>query len=156
MDIAWRSTTDTIAGYPQPRTLIRPDGFVVNLARVREDPTGISTKRAEAEGRPVADAPTELWHATSQAQVVVAHNADFDGAVIAAEFLRLGWSSCRLRRREMICTMKRSTGTTVACPDSTVDKWPTLAELFLDPLWHAVQRGTRRVRRRCCVRLLLS
>ena len=73
------------------------------------------------------DALTELSSAVAQAQVVIAHNASFDGSVIAAEYLRLGLKP-PFRRKDIICTMKESTDY-CRLPGPYGYKWPTLEEL---------------------------
>ena len=106
--------------------LVRPDGF--KIPREAQRVHGITTKRALAKGRPIVDVLTELSAAVAQAQVVIAHNANFDGSVIAAEYLRLGLKP-PFRREDMICTMKESTDY-CRLPGPYGYKWPTLEELY--------------------------
>lgn len=105
--------------------IIRPDGFSIPPEAVRVH--GISTQRAWAEGRPIADVLAGLSSAAAQARVVVAHNASFDGSVIAAEYLRLGLNP-PIGPKAMVCTMKESTGY-CRLPGPYGNKWPTLEEL---------------------------
>lgn len=106
--------------------IIRPDGFRIppEAARVH----GISTERALAEGRPVGDVLAELSAAATLAQVFVAHNASFDGSVIAAEYLRLGLEP-PFNPESMICTMMESTEY-CRLPGPYGNKWPKLDELY--------------------------
>jgi DNA polymerase III epsilon subunit-like protein len=90
VSIAWM-----IADNPdRPRifrhAIIRPDGFTIPAEVVAVH--GISTERALAEGRPIAQVLAEftLDLRTSGALAIVAHNARFDLPIIAAEFERLG------------------------------------------------------------------
>ena len=91
--------------------------------------------RAEAEGIPVAEVLTELSTAAGQASVIVAHNASFDGSVIAAEYLRAGFSP-PFSRESMVCTMVESTDYCCIPGGPTGIKWPTLDEL------HSILFGT--------------
>lgn len=107
--------------------VVRPDGFVIPVEAERVH--GISTERALAEGRPIADVLQELSAAAAQAGVFVAHNASFDGSVIAAEYLRLGLKP-PFGPESLVCTMRESTD--YCClPGPYGNKWPTLEELHL-------------------------
>jgi DNA polymerase III subunit epsilon len=107
--------------------LIRPDGFEIPPDVVRVH--GITTERARAEGRLIADVLGELSAAVAKATVVVAHNASFDGSVLAAEYLRLGVEP-PFQPATMTCTML---GSTDFCrlPGRYGFKWPKLDELHL-------------------------
>lgn len=140
----WRAPLDDLANWPRAvqiawalydpshrellsaAHIVRPDGFRISPESTRVH--GISTKQARAEGRPIADVLRELWSAAGQAQVVVAHNADFDGNVIAAEYLRLGWAP-PFQPNGMVCTMRQSTNY-CRLPGPYGNKWPTLEELY--------------------------
>jgi DNA polymerase III subunit epsilon len=106
--------------------IIRPDGFSIPAEASRIH--GISTERATAEGQGMADVLRELSTAATEASVVAAHNANFDGSVIAAEYLRLGCSP-PFGPDTMVCTMKESTAY-CHLPGPYGLKWPTLAELY--------------------------
>ena len=112
--------------------IVRPDGFSIPPSAVRVH--GISTERALAEGRPILDVLGELSTAAAQAQVFVAHNAGFDGSVIAAEYLRLGYQP-PFGPATMVCTMKQSTDY-CRLPGPYGNKWPKLEEL------HGILFGT--------------
>lgn len=95
--------------------IVRPDGFSIPPSAVQVH--GISTERALAEGRPILDVLGELSAAAAQAQIFVAHNAGFDGSVIAAEYFAWGISR-PLARRPWFVRWSR-VPTTVACPGLT-------------------------------------
>jgi DNA polymerase-3 subunit epsilon len=126
VELAW-------AGYDQEQRellsashIIRPEGFAIPPEAVRVH--GITTERALAEGHRLRDVLADLSSAAAGAQAIVAHNASFDGSVIAAEYLRLGLES-PFRREEMVCTMKQSTDY-CRLPGTYGFKWPTLDELY--------------------------
>ncbi len=106
--------------------IVRPDGFAIPADAVRIH--GITTARAMAEGRPVADVLGELSSAASSAKVFVAHNASFDASVIGAEYLRLGLTP-PFDAQSMICTMRQSVDF-CRLPGPYGYKWPTLDELY--------------------------
>ncbi len=105
--------------------LVRPDGFRIPADTVRIH--GITTERAMAEGRPIADVLADLAAAVASARVVVAHNASFDASVIGAEYLRLGRTP-PFAAESMVCTMRQSADH-VRIPGPYGYKWPTLDEL---------------------------
>ncbi len=71
----------------------------------------------------------ELSQVADNAEVVVAHNANFDGSVIAAEYLRLGLKPPFVPG-SMICTMTQSTDyCRLSGPYG--NKWPKLDELHM-------------------------
>ena len=112
--------------------VIRPDGFRIPADAVRIH--GITTERAFAEGRPIADVLGDLSSAASSAKVVIAHNAAFDASVVGAEYLRLGQKP-PFAARSMICTMRQSADF-CRLPGPYGYKWPTLEEL------HSILFGT--------------
>ena len=71
----------------------------------------------------------ELSQLADDAKVVVAHNAGFDGSVIAAEYLRLGLEPPFVPS-SMICTMTQSPDyCRLSGPHG--NKWPKLDELHM-------------------------
>jgi DNA polymerase III epsilon subunit-like protein len=139
----WRAPVSEVANWPravqvawalydarQERVLaetriVRPDGFTIPADAVRVH--GITTERAMAEGRAVADVLGALAEAASSARVVVAHNAAFDASVLGAEYLRLGRQP-PFTAETMICTMRQS-AEFCRIPGPYGFKWPTLDEL---------------------------
>ena len=107
--------------------IVRPDGFSISpdAARVH----GITTERAAREGFPVRDVLYELYLAAQDAQHFIAHNAKFDGAVLAAEFLRQDWQPPFIPD-SMICTMESSTDYCRLPGGPRGYKWPKLEELY--------------------------
>jgi DNA polymerase III epsilon subunit-like protein len=104
---------------------VKPDGFRIppDAARIH----GITQEHATKEGFPVRDILYELGQAAATAGFVIAHNADFDGSVLAAEYLRQGWSP-PFAPDSMVCTMKAG----IDCcrlPGPRGYKWPKLEEL---------------------------
>ena len=140
----WRAPVTDVANWPravqigwalydaeQARVLaesriVRPDGFRIPADAVRIH--GITTERAMAEGRPIAEVLGDLSTAASSAKVFVAHNASFDGSVIGAEYLRLGHKP-PFGPQSMICTMRQSADY-CRLPGPYGYKWPTLEQLY--------------------------
>lgn len=112
--------------------IIKPNGF--EIPEVASNIHGITTERALAAGVDVDFALTILRGFINIADVIVAHNFDFDKAIIGSEFYRqnetigLGYEM-KLASKKTFCTMK----------DQKIDKyrvemgmtkWPKLIELY--------------------------
>ncbi len=67
--------------------IVKPDGFTIpfNSEKIH----GISTKRANKEGHPLAEVLAKFQDDLDKTQVVVGHNVDFDNRVVGAEFVRI-------------------------------------------------------------------
>jgi DNA polymerase III subunit epsilon len=108
--------------------IIRPEGF-----RIPADATaihGITHAHARRVGRGLGEVLDEfLEEARRPGTVLVAHNLEYDWAVLASEFVRTG-KPLSILDIPGICTMKSTTE--VCClprPGGYGFKWPTLEEL---------------------------
>ena len=114
-------------------TLIRPDGWTIAPGAQRVH--GISTKMALKRGVPVVKVLPTFDADLQAAGLIVAHNLEFDQAVMTAEFIRAGLPH-HFDEVAGFCTMR---GTTEYChltPKKYGEyKWPKLSEL------HAVCTG---------------
>ncbi len=106
--------------------LIKPEGFLIppDAARIH----GITTERAEREGKPLQELLQKFYDLAAEADVVVAHNIRFDEKIVGAELLRAGMENILASKRK-ICTMERTTDF-CAIPGPYGYKWPKLAELY--------------------------
>ena len=126
VQIAWATYDSEHRETASRCRIIKPEGFRIpaDASRVH----GITTQRAIAEGFPARDVLYELQQATAGVRHFVAHNAKFDGSVIAAEFLRQGWQP-PFAPDSMICTMEAGTDI-CRLPGPYGYKWPKLDELY--------------------------
>lgn len=107
--------------------LIRPGGF--SIPRAAREIHGISTLMARRKGVPLAEALNAFQESLKEASVVVAHNFQFDSAVVRAELYRLGVRDhSNFLRMTCICTMQASSSY-CKLAGSHGYKWPTLPEL---------------------------
>lgn len=105
--------------------IIRPEGFTVPANMIH----GISHQQALREGRALREALREFSLAADVATTIVAHNIDFDRAIMGAEFYRLALPD-PLPRRRQVCTMKTTTHLcAIPAPNGRGYKWPKLEEL---------------------------
>lgn len=106
--------------------IIKPEGFVIPPQAVKIH--GITTEKANEEGVQLESVLNEFALTINSAEMLVAHNFDFDVKIIGAEFIRKNISS-RLFKKPFICTMK-STTNFCKIPGNYGYKWPTLTELY--------------------------
>lgn len=105
--------------------IIKPEGF--RIPRDARRIHGISTDMALAEGKSLKNVLKALQASAEKADVLVAHNLQYDENVITAEFLRAGLDP-PFRGKYRICTMIETTDF-CRLPGPYGFKWPKLAEL---------------------------
>lgn len=109
----------------QLNRIVVPVGFTIpeEASRIH----GITHQKAIEQGSPIDAALEEFLFLVSKSQFLVAHNMDYDKAVMGAELLRSGRDNV-LVARELLCTMK---STIEFCDISGYrgPKFPKLAEL---------------------------
>ena len=108
--------------------IIQPDGFTIpfNAEKVH----GISTQRAQEEGKPLAEVLSYFNEDLKKTQVVVGHNVDFDINITAAEFIRANQLENTLLTIQKIDTKDAATDfCQIPGGRGGKYKWPTLSEL---------------------------
>jgi DNA polymerase III epsilon subunit-like protein len=108
-------------------SIVKPSGFTIpdQAARIH----GITTDKAMFEGKDLQVVLELLHERISQAEILVAHNMNFDEKIIAAEFVRLGIPAVVPPRRK-ICTMTAS-ARYCNLNGPRGPKWPKLQELHV-------------------------
>jgi len=93
---------------------------------------GISTDRAIHEGIQLIPAMEQFMSVMAEADLVVAHNIDFDIIVVGASLWRAGMNPADFQLKERFCTMKALTDV-VRIPKTRGSgfKWPKLQESHL-------------------------
>ena len=107
--------------------LIRPDGWEIPKEKFFID-NNMSTERCQNEGVNIQDALIEFCSLISKADVLVAHNIDFDYPVIGAEMIRLGIKASK--KLPKVCTMRASKDY-CKLPGKQGFKFPKLEELHI-------------------------
>ncbi|MDO9323462.1 MAG: 3'-5' exonuclease [Methanoregula sp.] len=111
--------------------IIYPTDFIIppESARIH----GITTERAKAEGVSLHKVLPQFNADVDKANIIIAHNADFDLPIITTEFLRCRMET-KLAGKQKFCTMK-APGIVSYCKipnaSGTKSKWPKLTELHL-------------------------
>jgi len=126
VQIAWVSCDKNGRETQSRESIIRPSGFKIapGAAAVH----GINTAIAMRDGVALEPVLAEFSRAVRAAEVLVAHNYEFDKSVLAAEFTRIGQSQPFDRRRH-VCTMVGSADYCKLPGNFGKYKWPKLAEL---------------------------
>lgn len=105
--------------------IIKPNGFTIPLESSKIH--GITTERAEREGKPILEVLHDFQSLISEANYLVAHNMSFDEKIVGAEFLRNGMSDT-VAAKNRICTMLSTTNFCQLVGPYGY-KWPKLQEL---------------------------
>lgn len=125
IQLAWILTDEQGLILNQNCALIRPDGWEMPTEPFWTD-NGYSQEKSMAEGIPIKNVLNQLLLDKQQAEILVAHNLNFDHRIVWAEYIRN-----RMEPRSglhKICTMMKSTNY-CQLPGKRGYKWPTLTEL---------------------------
>lgn len=109
----------------QGQYYIKPKGYVVPDETARFH--GITTEIAERHGVSMVSALGIFWHFFTNADKVVAHNIEFDQAIIENELALIGKALDFTSKAH--CTMKQATPV-CKLPGKYGHKWPTLDEAY--------------------------
>jgi len=128
VQIAWQLHDRSGKLITNENLIIKPDGFTIpfNAEKVH----GISTQRAEAEGRPLNEVFDLFSKDLEKSELIIGHNIiDFDVKIVGSEFLRAGRENT-IAEKEALDTQLASTEY-CAIPGGRGGqfKWPTLIEL---------------------------
>lgn len=105
--------------------LIRPNGWVIPKEKFWID-NGFSTEKSLAEGVRIETALDGFINAVNSANLLIAHNLQFDLPIMQAEMIRAGMAAHNKPKR--FCTMRASTNI-CKLPGQYGFKWPKLEEL---------------------------
>lgn len=90
---------------------------------------GITNTRANSEGKEIDFVLSEFQSAINQAEIVIAHNIDFDIPIIESEFIRIG-KGRQFNTKILICTMLSSVEFCKLKGSGDRYKYPKLSELY--------------------------
>jgi len=112
-------------------SLIEPDGWEIpdDIARL----TGITTQMCRDTGIPIADALLLFKQYNDMVGAVVAHNYEFDSAILDKEMSRLGFLAEMFSDVRQFCTMKAATQIVKAKGQNSrgsFNKYPKLHECY--------------------------
>ena len=111
----------------QQNHIVRPEGFTIpyNAEKIH----GISTKRAEQEGKALSDVLAFFQLDMEKATFLVGHNVEFDIKVTGAEFLRKGAITDFLEKKTLDTKELSTEYCAIPGGKGGKFKWPTLTEL---------------------------
>ena len=124
VELAWGLYDEHGDLHSAGQMLVRPEGFTIPAEATQVH--GITDERATSEGVSLAQALVELVAATEECQYLVAHNLEYDLAIVGAELHRLGQSDFG-KGLQLACTMRMGTG--LGLPGGRGGKPPKLHEL---------------------------
>ncbi|MCU0679804.1 MAG: 3'-5' exonuclease [Planctomycetes bacterium] len=126
VQIAWQRYNDQGGLIESRNYIIKPNGFVIpeEVAKIHR----ISTERALKEGIPLEEALFDFSFHLDNAQLLIAHNINFDEKIVGAEFLRTGLKN-NLASIKKFCTMQESVNFCRIPTPRGYFKWPNLTEL---------------------------
>ena len=128
VQLAW-SLTDEIGNELRTQAyIIRPEGFDIPARAQRR---GITTETARRLGVEIGSVLKAFAHDLSNADALIAHNAEYDQRIIHAEFYRIGRRMSPFAGKRVICTMRSSTSLCKIAGGPRGYKWPRLEELHL-------------------------
>lgn len=107
--------------------LVKPDGWTISPEAQAKN--GITLEMCQERGEAIGAVLYELLGDVIEADYIVAHNIDFDRAILGSEALR-GRFADRFVGKELICTMKESTEYCALGGKDGRYKWPKLSELY--------------------------
>lgn len=107
--------------------IIRPDGWTI--PREASNVHGITTEIASRKGMELQAALKQFDDLVMRAQLLVAHNYDFDALVMQASYARSGMVP-PFEDKRSYCTMKQATNV-CRLPGRRGYKWPTLTEAHI-------------------------
>ena len=125
IQFAWALYDETQTAAETAACIVRPEGFIIPADAQRIH--NITTERALAEGKDLAETLRSLASAAAKAKVLVAHNLDFDVNVISAEYIRMGLEP-PFGGKKRICTMRQSAEFCGIAGERGF-KWPKLSQL---------------------------
>lgn len=135
VQLAWMTVSEEGHLGSEVSLLVQPDGRDISegAARVHQ----ITTERAQILGLPQVDVATLFMHDMNAADLMIAHNYDFDLRLVSNLLVTAGFKQAvlNLLQKESYCLMKK---TTAFCklPGKYGFKWPKLEEL------HGILFGT--------------
>ena len=107
--------------------IVKPEGYTIpfNAEKVH----GISTKRAEEEGHPLADVLASFAEDVAQAEWLIGHNVEFDYSIVGAEYLRKEMPNATEGKTPYDTKLESTEFCAIPGGRGGKYKWPTLTEL---------------------------
>lgn len=126
VQIGWLLTDETAQPIESAEYIIKPDGYTIpqEAAKIH----GITTEMALINGSELRNILLKIKEKIEFADVLVAHNMQFDEKILGAEFLRCGLPNI-VETKPRICTMRTSTDY-CQIPGPYGYKWPSLHALY--------------------------
>jgi len=128
VEIAWIVVDDNDEKLFAKRYIIKPDNFLIpiEVSNIHK----ITTEIANSEGVELEIVLDELKKDLENADLLIAHNIDFDYPILNCEFIRLNIQN-NLSEISRFCTMKTYEVRSFCSLGKDGKKWPKLSELHI-------------------------
>jgi len=126
VQIAWITANSSQDITGRHVELIRPYNFIISTSATRTH--GITTADAFKGGTALYPIMEAFIDDAQQADIIVAHNIEFDISIVGAEAIRLGFPN-PFSGKSLRCTMTEATDF-CQLPGPYGYKWPKLTELY--------------------------
>ncbi len=137
VQLAWTACDRRGRRIREKNYLIQPEGFVI--PREATAVHGITTSKAKRSGVKLIKVLGEFVRELKKADVLVAHNLNFDVMVVGAELIRCDMDNA-FEAKAGVCTMREATAYCRLPSGQRGYKWPTLEELHT-VLFNEVHEG---------------
>ncbi len=130
VQISWALFSDLGIPISEKNYIIKPNGFKIDNNGRACQTNGITQEIADLNGISIHDALIKFNDAVDSADLLVAHNMNFDRNVTFAEYLRDGQEERTKVKKKSMCTQKVGTDF-CKIPGYYGDyKWASLSELY--------------------------
>lgn len=128
ISLAWILADENRKVHAHGYDLIYPDGWEMPTEKFWTD-KGYTQENNIAHGKKIADVLTLFLAAKQEADLLVAHNLNFDHRIVWAEFIRAGMEPRSGMNK--LCTMMKGTSVAkIPAAKGRGYKWPKLEELY--------------------------
>ena len=127
VQMAWQLHDEKGSLMAAKNIIVKPNGFTIpyNAEKIH----GISTERAEKEGRPLPEVIAEFTADLQRTKLLIAHNIKFDLNILGAEFVRLNQPD-HFSGIQLFCTANETTDWMQLSGGRGKYKTPNLTELY--------------------------
>jgi len=125
--IAWRLHDAAGMLIEEKSCLVKPDGFAI--PKVSEKIHGVTTEIATKDGYDIKFVLREFNIVLTKANIVVAHNIEFDNNIVGSEMLRYSIAT-KLFDKVIVDTKTESTEYCALLGQDGNYRWPTLENLY--------------------------
>lgn len=128
VQLAWQLHDATGKLIAHENLIVKPEGFTIpyNSEKIH----GISTERAQKEGKPLSEVLELFQKDVTRATYLAGHNIEFDNNVMGCELLRMGATNVLAEKKSLDTKELATEFCQIPGGKGGRFKWPTLTELY--------------------------